>query len=79
MREEYGLMATCFLLGAAFGAAAALLLAPQSGRRTRRALQHTMEQGVDSITETGQEVYNRGKQLAAGAAGLVGRAQAIVK
>lgn len=39
------------LLGAAVGAGVALLLAPQSGRRTRRALVRSMEDVADSAAE----------------------------
>ena len=38
-------------LGAAIGAGVALLLAPQSGRRTRRALARSMEDMTDSAAE----------------------------
>ena len=39
------------LLGVAVGAGLALLMAPQSGRRTRRALVRSMEDVADSATE----------------------------
>ena len=44
------------LLGVAIGAGVALLLAPQSGRRTRRALVRSVEDLSDSATERWDDV-----------------------
>ena len=43
-------------LGAAIGASVALLLAPQSGRRTRRALARSMEDMTDSAAERWEDM-----------------------
>jgi gas vesicle protein len=43
-------------LGAAIGAGVALLLAPQSGRRTRRALTRSMEDVADTAAERWEDV-----------------------
>jgi gas vesicle protein len=43
-------------LGAAIGASVALLLAPQSGRRTRRALARSVEDVTDTAVERWEDV-----------------------
>lgn len=43
-------------LGAAIGAGVALLLAPQSGRRTRRALARSVEDVADSAAERWEDM-----------------------
>ena len=45
-----------FTLGLAVGAGAAVLFAPQSGRRTRRAIRRTAEEMGDTATEKWREV-----------------------
>ena len=67
--------AAFFLLGVAIGAAAALLLAPESGARTRRRLVRKGEDVADYLMDTGKEVvekcadlYERSGELAGGAA-----------
>lgn len=52
-----------FTFGLAVGAGAAILLAPQSGRRTRRAIQRAAEDWRDSATEKWRDVRDetRGK------------------
>jgi gas vesicle protein len=63
-----------FLMGAAIGAAAALLLAPASGERTRRRLAHKGEEVADYLMDAGKELvekcedlYERSGELAEGA------------
>lgn len=51
-----------FLLGAAVGVGIALLMAPQSGRRTRRRIKHSLE-GVrntagDRLEDIGEDVMS---------------------
>lgn len=60
-----------FLLGAAAGAAVALLLAPASGARTRRRLVRKGEQAGDYLISTGksllencEELYERSGEMA---------------
>jgi gas vesicle protein len=52
-----------FVAGAVAGMTAALLLAPQSGKRTRRLLADKTQQGREAVTETGKEVVDRGKDM----------------
>ncbi len=66
--------AAFFLLGAAIGAAAALLLAPASGERTRRKLVRKGEEVADYLMDAGKELvekcedlYERSGELAADA------------
>jgi gas vesicle protein len=55
--------AACFLLGAAIGAAAALLLAPASGERTRRRLVRKGEEVADYLVDAGQELVAKCEDL----------------
>ena len=52
-----------FLAGAAVGAAAALLLAPKSGREMRRLIGEKAGEGRDYLKDTGREVYSKGREL----------------
>jgi gas vesicle protein len=55
--------AAFFLLGAAIGAAAALLLAPESGARTRRKLVRKGEEVADYLIDTGKELVEKCEDL----------------
>ena len=55
--------ATFFLLGAAIGAAAALLVAPASGARTRRRLVRKGEEVADYLIDTGKELIEKCEDL----------------
>jgi gas vesicle protein len=55
--------AACLLLGAAIGAAAALLLAPESGARTRRRLAHKREEVADYLIDAGKELVEKCEDL----------------
>jgi len=64
MRDKgAGDRATCFLLGAAFGAVAALLLAPASGARTRRRLARKGEEVADYLIDAGKELVDKCEDL----------------
>jgi gas vesicle protein len=52
-----------FVLGAAVGAAVALLYAPQSGRDTRQLIARKTEQSRDAIVDSSNEALDRGKDL----------------
>lgn len=52
-----------FITGAVLGAAVALLVAPESGARTRRKLARQAERGRKTIVESGQELFERGREL----------------
>ena len=77
--------ATFFMLGAAVGAAAALLMAPTSGARTRRRLVRKGEDVADYLIDAGKELvekcedlYERSGELAEDAANeLSGRYRAL--
>jgi gas vesicle protein len=51
------------VVGAILGAAVALLLAPESGEKTRRKLMKQAERGRKTILESGQEIFDRGREL----------------
>ncbi len=52
-----------FAGGLLLGAAAALLIAPQSGARTRRKIKGQAEKGRRSILESSQDIVARGREL----------------
>jgi gas vesicle protein len=63
MREGCG--AAClasFLIGASLGAAAALLLAPESGERTRRRIRRAAEDAQDYLEEVGGRLGDKADQ-----------------
>jgi gas vesicle protein len=53
-----------FVIGAAVGAAAGILLAPRSGRDTRRRLRGWAEDAGEELMEQGRELFEEGKRLA---------------
>ncbi len=55
--------ATFFLLGAAIGAAAALLMAPGSGAQTRKRLRRQGEEVADYLIDTGKELVDKCEDL----------------
>ena len=55
--------AAFFLLGAAIGAAAGMLLAPASGARTRRKLVRKGEEVADYLIDAGKELVERCEDL----------------
>jgi gas vesicle protein len=52
-----------FLAGAVIGAGAALLLAPKSGKETRRYLSKTTKNSKEAMESSGRELMDRGKEL----------------
>jgi gas vesicle protein len=62
-KEDSGSELLWFLTGAVLGAAAALLFAPESGERTRRRLVKQAKRGTEAISESGRDVYERGKNI----------------
>src|SRR5271157_1949493 len=55
--------AAFFLLGAAIGAATALLVAPASGARTRRRLRRQGEEVADYLIDAGKELVDKCEDL----------------
>jgi gas vesicle protein len=62
-RNLTGIAVAFFLVGAAVGAGIALLVAPQSGKQTRRMLQRRYEDAADTIAEKAGEVRERGREV----------------
>jgi gas vesicle protein len=74
-----------FLAGAAVGAAAALLYAPQSGRDTRRYIRKKADEGREALAdagkgvlERGREVYEKGREIAEEAGEMLERGRKLV-
>jgi gas vesicle protein len=61
--ERAGDRAAFFLLGAAIGATAALLLAPASGARTRRRLVRKGEEVADYLIDAGKDLIEQCEDL----------------
>ncbi|HUO31811.1 MAG TPA: YtxH domain-containing protein [Bryobacteraceae bacterium] len=75
-----------FVVGTVVGMTAAILLAPQSGKKTRHFIAGKTQQGKDAVTETGKDVYDRskemidkGRQLVEDAADLFERGRKLVR
>jgi gas vesicle protein len=75
-----------FLAGAVIGASAALLLAPNSGKETRRYLSDTtkdsreaMEANGRELMDRGKELYERGRKIAEDATDLFERGRKLVQ
>jgi gas vesicle protein len=52
-----------FALGAFLGVAAAMLLAPEKGSRTRRRLAGHVKTGSQNLFDSSQDVINKGREL----------------
>jgi gas vesicle protein len=61
--KQTGDRAAYFLLGAAIGAVAALLLAPASGARTRRRLVRKGEEVADYLIDAGKDLVETCEDL----------------
>jgi gas vesicle protein len=75
-----------FLSGAILGAGVALLLAPESGERTRHRLARQAERGKQTFLESsqdlferGRELYERGREIAEDAAAMFERGRQIAE
>ncbi|MDQ2842947.1 MAG: YtxH domain-containing protein [Acidobacteriota bacterium] len=85
-RENIGPVIGWFIGGAVLGAVAALLIAPQSGERTRRTLKKQADKGrktlfhsSQDIVARGRELYERGREIAEEAADLFERGRQIAE
>ena len=64
MASEYdGNRAVWFLVGAAVGAAIALLYAPKSGRDTRKYIRKRSDEGREALVDAGKEIRDRGRDI----------------
>jgi len=77
---------TWFLMGAAIGAACALLYAPKTGKETRNMITQKAQDATDAVTDTsrdlyerGKDVYGRGRQVVDDAAALFDRGRKLVR
>jgi gas vesicle protein len=85
-QEDYSGKLTWFLMGAALGAACALLYAPKSGRETRDLITQKAQGASDAVTgtsrdlyERGRDVYDKGKQVVDDAAALFERGRKLAR
>lgn len=62
-RNLTGLALAFFLVGAAVGAGIALLVAPQSGRQTRRLLRRQYEDAADYVAVKADAARERGREF----------------
>ncbi len=53
----------CFLSGAVLGIAAALLLAPDAGEKTREKLAQSAQKSRDMLGGSGRELFEKGRDL----------------
>ncbi len=77
---------TWFLMGAALGAACALLYAPKSGKETRNLITQKAQDASNAVSGTGRDIYERGrdvydkgKQVVDDAAALFERGRKLVR
>ena len=75
-----------FLAGASIGATIALLVAPQSGRETRRIIKRKTREGREVLSETsrdlmekGRDLYEKGLRVADDAAEMIERGRRMVE
>ena len=61
--DNSGSQLAWFLTGAALGAAAALLLAPQTGDEARRTVRRRALEGRDALERSGRDALARGREL----------------
>jgi gas vesicle protein len=62
-QEEEGGKFTWFLMGAALGAACALLYAPKTGKETRDLITQKAQEAQDAVSGTSRDMYERGKDV----------------
>jgi gas vesicle protein len=62
-RQTNGRLVVWLLAGIALGGVGALLLAPETGARTRKKLLEGAGEGRKSLLESGQELFAKGREL----------------
>ena len=67
-----------FVAGAALGILGALLYAPQAGEHTRRRIGEAARTGADKVSESGRDLYERGRKLADDAAAMMDRGRKLI-
>ena len=77
--EDSGNRLTWFMIGIGVGAVVALLYAPYKGKDARRILTKRAEDARDFITEHGNEIYERGREIVDEAADLVERGRKLAR
>jgi gas vesicle protein len=84
--QDYSNRAVWFMVGIAIGATVALLYAPATGEQTRRHLARKAQRSRDVLSDTGEdlldrgrEMYERGRKLADEAADMFERGRKIVE
>lgn len=70
--SSWGLGVTMLLIGLGAGALTALLLAPRSGKQTRKMLRRKYEDAVDTFSERAEDLRERGSDLLDRARDLAG-------
>lgn len=85
-RGNNGSVFIWFVCGALLGAATALLMAPQTGAKTRKQLANQAERGRKNLLESsqeffekGREMYERGREIAESAAEIFERGRRIAE
>jgi gas vesicle protein len=75
-----------FLMGAAVGAACAILYAPKSGKETRNLITEKANEAREAVSDTskewyerGRDVLDRGKQVVDDASSLFDRARGLTR
>ena len=75
-----------FLAGASIGATIALMVAPQSGRETRRIIKRKTREGREVLSDTsrdlmekGRDLYEKGLRVADDAAEMIERGRRMVE
>jgi gas vesicle protein len=86
MARDNGENILWFVVGATFGAAVALLYAPQAGDRTRRLIVRKLSDGRDALAdskadliEKGRDLFEKGRRVADDAAELFERGRKMVR
>jgi gas vesicle protein len=84
--QDYGSRVIWFMAGIAIGSTIALMFAPASGEETRRKIAKKTQEGREALTESGKEMfdrgrdmYERGRKLAEDAAEMFERGRKIVE
>ncbi len=77
--DEGGSRLTWFLIGIGIGAVVALLYAPYKGKDARRILSKRAEDARDFLSEHGNDIYERGREIVDEAADLVERGRKLAR